>query len=145
MELLLKAITTYLVSKMCKFLEMWFRQLWSVEEEIEQCEATSEADVGTRQCPLRPIAPRPDYLEAMVGDLLEWQSELQEEGLPTYRIVFLTLWQFLDLLLDVVEITIHNLIVPDPSRVPKPSGDSSDTDTDAEPVPENVSDDSQTI
>lgn len=71
------------------------------EETVKQLQKTT--------CPLRPRFPDPDYLEAMLGDLLEWQSVLKKRGLSKCHILLLTLLGVIQLSIDILRITLQNM------------------------------------
>ncbi|MEM7772295.1 MAG: hypothetical protein AAF327_17500 [Cyanobacteria bacterium P01_A01_bin.37] len=135
MEILWQIITAFMVRQIVNVIENWSLRLRGLNNKIEECDSSAEVPEKAGECPLRPIAPSPDYLEAMLGDFLEWQTALQQQGVSTKRILLMTLLAFVGLMADVLAIMLNNLIVPMQSQ---PFSNSSSESSDVEESDEDV-------
>ncbi|MEM0978738.1 MAG: hypothetical protein AAGH78_00555 [Cyanobacteria bacterium P01_H01_bin.58] len=101
-----EALATFLLKELGQTIKNWSVRIQQVEndepeEEVKQLQQP--------KCPLRPRFPDSDYLEAMLGDLLEWQSYLKKRGLSKCHILLLTLLGVIELAIDVLRITLQNM------------------------------------
>lgn len=73
--------------------------------------------------PTEPVLPSPDYLEAMVGDLLEQQQQLKRKGASDRTVLLMTVWALIGLTSDVLRITLQNVSEPSPAPPKLPASD----------------------
>lgn len=99
-------LATFLLKELGQAIQRWSVRFQNAEND------ESKAPVGQLpqvRCPFRPKFPGPDYLEAMLGDLLEWQNYLQKQGVSKRRILFLTMAAIIRLVGNIFVITWQNM------------------------------------
>ncbi|MEO1354131.1 MAG: hypothetical protein AAFW84_36195 [Cyanobacteria bacterium J06635_15] len=129
MEYVLDAIASFLVGELGQALIAWSKQFRDIKEEkTKEC----KQNPSQRNCPLDPVLPSRDYLEAMIGDLIEWQQELKKRKVSNKIVLLLTLLALINLAFDILSITFQNLIEPEQahakSLVSESSPESSEDD-----------------
>ncbi|NER78730.1 MAG: hypothetical protein F6K42_03965 [Leptolyngbya sp. SIO1D8] len=106
MERMFEVLAAFLLKGLGQTIKNWSVQIQKADHD------ESEEVVDTLQhprCPLRPRFPDPDYLEAMVGDLLEWQNFLRRQGRSKCQILLWTIFAIARLLTDILRITLQNM------------------------------------
>lgn len=106
MEWIFEVFATFLLTKLGQTIKQWSVRFQNAEND-EPEEAIKK--LKQSRCPLRPRFPSPDYLEAMIGDLLEWQSQLQQQGLSKCHILLLTVLAIARLAIEILLITLQNM------------------------------------
>ena len=106
MERIIEVLATLLLRELGQTIKIWSARIQRAENDKPEKEIKPSQYA---RCPLRPRFPDPDYLEAMIGDLLEWQNYLKEQGLSECRILVLTLLGMSKLAIDILQITLQNM------------------------------------
>lgn len=81
-----------------------------------------------RRSPFGPILPSYDYLEAMMGDFLEQQHELQQQKGASWQALYITILRLISLCVEVLAITWQNLSVSEKKSPPVSPPSSSSLD-----------------
>lgn len=103
MEYFLAAITKFLVD------QVGFFFLGKVRRDAQLKPPLDEADENEDSC-ITLYSPRSEYLEAMFGDLIEWQKSLQHQGLPRLAVLGLTLLAIGECTFGILRITLQSLM-----------------------------------
>ena len=106
MEWIFEVLATFLLNELGQAIKKWSVRFQNAENDKPD-EAVKQ--LPQSRCPLRPRFPSPDYLEAMIGDLLEWQSHLQNQGLSKCHILIFTGLAIVQLAIDILMITVQNM------------------------------------
>ena len=105
MEFIFDFIAEFLLGKTLKAVERLFSRKFE-KKLIPPDEASSSA---RHRCPFGPVLPSRDYLEAMMGDFLEQQQELQSQGGSPRRVLLITTLRLISFSIDVLAITWQNV------------------------------------
>ncbi len=132
MESILEGLATFLLEDLGQTIKRWsvrFQTLAHTEaQEVEQRINRSIFKSYFR-------IPSPDYIEAMIGDLLERQNYLKRKQVSSCYILLLTLLKLMQMALDIAIIALQDLISGDSKSPPAES-------VDAAATPEVISDSS---
>ena len=104
MEYFLAAVTKFLVDQVGFFFLDKFRRDSQLHPPVK--DATENDD----DAPVTLYSPRSEYLEAMFGDLIEWQKTLQRQGLPKVAIFGLTSLAIGECIFGMLRITLQGLL-----------------------------------
>ena len=124
MEVIINFIVDFLLGKTVKAVERWFAR--DYDEILSSSE--EENTLARQRCPFGPVLPSRDYLEAMMGDFLEQQQELQNQGGPPRRILLITMLRLLAFSADVLAITWQNVSAHAPTPPPQAPSEHMDSD-----------------
>lgn len=124
MEVIINFIAEFLLGKTVKAVERWFSR--DYEEVLPSSE--EENTLARKRCPFGPVLPSRDYLEAMMGDFLERQQELQDQGGPPRRILLITMLRLVAFSAEVLAITWQNLSAHAPKPPTQTSSEHVDSD-----------------
>ncbi len=116
MEVIINFIAEFLLGKTVKAVERWF----SRNSEEKLIPSKEGKKIVRQRCPFGPVLPSRDYLEAMMGDFLEQQQELQKQGGPPRRLLLITMLRLIAFSADVLAITWQNVSAPRQNHAPIP-------------------------
>jgi hypothetical protein len=116
MEVIINFIAEFLLGKTVKAVERWFSR--TREEKLIPSDEVKP--LVKQRCPFGPVLPSRDYLEAMMGDFLERQQELQKQGGPPRRLLLITMLRLVAFSADVLAITWQNISAPIHNHAPMP-------------------------
>ena len=103
MEYFLAAITKFLVDQIGFFFLKKARRDSRLNAVLQEADEDGDSQVTLH-------SPRAEYLEAMFGDLIEWQKNLQRQGLPRLAIFGLTTLAIGECTCGMLRITLQSLI-----------------------------------
>ena len=103
MEYFLAAITKFLVDQIGFFFLDKARRDSQLNTALQEVDENEDSRVTLH-------SPRAEYLEAMFGDLIEWQKNLQRQGLPRLAIFGLTSLAIGECTCGMLRITLQSLM-----------------------------------
>lgn len=118
-RIFLEALASFLVTRLGQAIIDWSARFRNQQEDpVPESETPrSQRDVHLYLLPDR------DYLEAMVGDLLERQKELRDLRFSNKKILVITLLELTGMVLDLLSITLQNFVDPGQPHPKPPAGE----------------------
>ena len=107
MERMFETFATFLLEELGQVIREWSVRFQKLEHEDSP---EVELHVNQSTCIFHLRLPSPEYIEAMLGDLLEGQNRLEKRGSSKCSILLLTVVAIMKMAIDITIITLQDFL-----------------------------------